>query len=166
MRLDEMVAQIRARFLAQAPEFYADAPPEWLLSPPDWYFGWGEGRDRDQLIEKVRTEHAKYVAEYEDEGPPWSPEEVALKVGRLLVLYQVRLPPADETRFGMADLRSADGRQFSAGELLWAVYQATAKDVLAGPHQVFEGLELVYAFSTVSGGLPVWVPVYRMHLGS
>lgn len=166
MRLEEMIAQIRTRFLAEAPEFYTYAAPRQLLSPPDWYFGWGIGLDRDQLIEKVRAEHAAFVAEYEDAGPPWSPDEVVLRVGRLLVLYTVRLPLTDETRFGMADLRAADGRQFTAGELLWAVYQTTARDVLAGPHQVFEGLELVYAFNAVSAGLPVWVPVYRMHLGS
>jgi hypothetical protein len=166
VRLDEMIAQVRARFLAEAPEFYTYVPPERLLSPPDWHFGWGVGRDRDQLVEKVRAEHAKYVAEYEDEGPAWSPDEVVLKVGRVLVLYTVRLPPADETRFGMADLRATDGRQFTAGELLWVLYQGTAKDVVAGPHQVFEGLELVYAFDGVCAGLPVWVPVYRMHLGS
>jgi hypothetical protein len=75
MRLDEMVAQIRARSLAQAPEFYTYAPPERLLSPPHWYFGWGEGRGREQLVEKVRAEHARYVAEYEDGGRPGRPKK-------------------------------------------------------------------------------------------
>jgi hypothetical protein len=166
IKLEEMLDQTRARFLAEAPEFYTYVPPVELLSPPNFYFGWGAGLDRDQLIAKVRAKHAEYVAEYPEDGPVWSPDEVVLKLGRLLVLYMVRLPRTDETRFGMADLRSADGRQFTAGELLWELYRATAVDVLAGPHQVFEGLELVSAFGTASGSLPVWVPVYRMHLGS
>jgi hypothetical protein len=165
--LAEMVARMRARFLAEAPEFYTYVPPVKLLSPPDFYFGWGDGLDREQFVARVRDEHAKHATEYPElVGPVWSPDEIVLKLGRILVLYMVRLPMGEDTRFGMADLRSADGRQFTAGELLWAVYRATAKDVMAGPHQIFEGLELVSALGTTSGDLPVWVPVYRMGLGS
>jgi hypothetical protein len=167
-KIEELVAQIQARFLAEAPEFYSYIPPVELLSPPSpcVNFGRGEGLDRDQFIEMVRAEYAEYVAEYPDAGPVWVPDKVVLKVGRVLVLYMVRLPTVDEARFGMADIRSADGRQFTAGELLWEVYRATAKDVLDGAHLEFEGLKLVSALGTVSRGLPAWVPVYQMYLGS
>src|SRR5262245_7954616 len=118
VKLEEMLAQIQARFLAEAPELYSYVPPVELLSPPApcVNFGCGDGLDRDQFIEAARAEHAEYVAEYPDEGPVWSPDEVVLKLGRVLVLYMVRLPTADDTRFGMADLRAADARQFTAGE--------------------------------------------------
>jgi hypothetical protein len=166
MNLADEIARLRARSLAEAPEFYHGSAPEKLLARLNCDFGLGDGLDQEQFVARVRDEHAAFVAEYEDEGPVWSPEEVVLKFGRVLVLYTVRLPQTDETRFGMADLCSADERQFTAGELLWAVYQATAADVRAGPHREFEGLELVYAFDAVAAGLPAWVPVYRMHLGS
>lgn len=166
--LEEMVAQIRARFLAEAPEFYTYVPPAELLTEPlpCVSFGRGSGLSREQFIEAVRAEHAGYVAECPDAGPAWAPDEVVLELGRVLVLYMVRVPLADETRFGMADLRSADGRRFTAGELLWELYRATGADVRAGAHEEFEGLKLVSAFGTVSGDLPMWVPVYRMNLGS
>jgi hypothetical protein len=166
MNLVDEIARIRARFLAEAPGFYTGSAPETLLGRLSCNFGMGDGLDQEPFITRVRDEHAAFVAEYEDAGPVWSPEEVVLNFARVLVLYTVRLPQTDETRFGMAELRAADGRQFTAGELLWAVYQATAVDVRAGPHREFEGLELVYAFDAVVAGLPVWVPVYRMHLGS
>src|SRR5262245_5886008 len=98
MGLAEDVARIRARFLAEAPEVYTYSAPEKLLTGLCCNFGQGEGLDREQFVARVRDEHAEYVAEYEDEGPPWSPEQVVLEVGRVLVLYMVRLPLADETR--------------------------------------------------------------------
>jgi hypothetical protein len=166
LKIEKMIEEIRARFLTEATEFYHGPVPERLLDRLSWHFAAGAGLDRDGLVRRVRDDHAAFVAEYADEGPVWDPDEVVLNAGRALVMYMVRRAGADETQFGMADLRSPDGHRFSAGELLWALYQATAADVLAGPHGVFEGLELVTAFGTGRDTLPVWVPVYRMHLGS
>jgi hypothetical protein len=96
------------------------------------------------------------------EYEPWNPDEVVLRVGRVLILYEPDPAGNKERLFRVADLRSEDGERFTAGELLCKFYRAAAADLRGSCHRHFEGLQFRGVVSTAEGH----VPIYQVTMGS
>ncbi len=132
--------------------------------PGPWSF-------RPDKLTLTRAEFETEVRRFEDalarEDPgsaaaSWNPKEVVLSVGHVLILYEPD-PPGRKTRlFQVADLHSEDGGPFTAGDLLYAFYQAAAADLRDSCHCHFEGLQ----FRGVASSSEGYVPIYQAMMGS
>jgi hypothetical protein len=141
--------------------------PGW---PVDLLFGffWKFGTDCDrlpdaELLDAIRT----FVEDLsgEDFDPETDevcrPEEVVLRSGQM-VLLGCSHPPDSAPRVFTAQLHSADGQAFRAGELMCAVVRAAADELRDSGHRFFQGLKLVGQV-----GNPVaWIPLYEMYFSS
>jgi hypothetical protein len=114
--------------------------------------------DLEALV--VRTQK-----EMREEGPmcllDWRPEEVVLQAGRVLVIYGSD-PIGEPERFFLLDLRSDNGKSFTAGELYYKLYREAAGEARRACHCWFERLELMDTLAGNSGDFPL----YRMWLGN
>jgi hypothetical protein len=129
-----------------------------------WKFGTDCDRlPDDELLDAIRT----FVEDLsgEDFDPETDevchPEEVVVQSGRM-VLLGCSHPPGSAPRVFTAQLHSADGQAFRAGELMCAVVRAAADELRDSGHRFFQGLKLVGQV-----GNPVaWIPLYEMYFSS
>jgi hypothetical protein len=131
-------------------------------------FFWKFGTDfdylpDDELLAAVRTFVEDFRgADFDPETDEvWRPDEVVLHAGQLVLLGCVH-PPEAAPRFFTANLHSADGQVFRAGELMCAVVRAAAGEVRGSGHRLFEALHLVGQV----GNPACWIPLYEMCFGS
>ncbi len=147
-----------------------DAWPQELLRKADWRF-WKEQTydNRSDFNEAVRRWHARLK---EDQRFGWHPDEVALSAPRVRVEYFGVIPELEESddfdgyedgedyAALVADLVSDNGRDFTAGELLYKLHNAAVRHLDSVDHCYMEGLRLKGEDPSSD------VPVYQMIQGS
>lgn len=110
------------------------------------------------------AEFNRRVSEYHALGgddDTWEPDEVVFPAPALRVAYfGVESPDDDEYSDFEVQLRSDDGAQFTAGELLLKLHNAVAPHLKGVDHCYYEGLYLTDA------PLEDGVPLYEMMQGS
>jgi hypothetical protein len=122
-----------------------------------WSFFSGEHfSDPAELDRRVREHHVQVTGE-----DTWEPDEIALPVPRVRVMYfGVESPDDDEYTDFVAELASDNGTHFTAGELLLKLNNAVAPHLEGVDHCYFEGLFLTEEVGEDG------VPVYEMMQGS
>lgn len=131
-------------------------PPTALVAVV-WSFCEGEQfSDPAEFDRRVREHHVQVTEE-----DTWEPDEVALPVPRVRVMY-FGLDSADDEEYTdfVAELASDDGVQFTARELLLKLNNAVAPHLRGIDHCHFEGLYLTEQVGEDG------VPLYEMMQGS
>lgn len=134
-----------------------DALPVTALPAVLWSFAGGEQfDDAAEFDRRVRQYHVLISGE-----DTWDPDEVALPVPRVRILFfGVESPDDDEYTDMVADLASDGGTHFTAGDLLLKLNNAVAPRLEGVDHCYFEGLFLTDQVEEDG------VPVYEMMQGS
>jgi hypothetical protein len=96
------------------------------------------------------------VAEAQDGGGDWRPDEVVLRAGSVRVSPDVDWLGDDQA----ADFAADNGVSFTAGELLFKVHNRFVAELRHADHQFFEGLTLDRHQE------PGGPPLYELDLGS
>ena len=111
--------------------------PERVLFGLAWRFDGAPYEDREAFERAVGT-----AQEEVGEGS-WQPEAVVIRRGTIRVAYSSTDPevPYDYVPRRL-EVRSADGRSFTAGELLLQLHNAVVAELRDADHRYFEGLEL------------------------
>jgi len=142
--------------MASRQEDSAALPPRLM----DWVFWCISG---ERYTDRSAFEDAVTAYNAERDGTAWHPTEVVLRVPQVFVTADVHwhffLRGHSTLEPPMVELIADDGREFTAGELLFKIHNALLEEVHEMDHKFFEGLNLVDQVQ----GVP---PVYEVVLGS
>lgn len=125
--------------------------PPTLMEGVEWVFR-GSAFDDRAAFEAA-------VAEFQNPewGSDWRPADVVLRAAHIRVVPDADWYVGDDA---VADLTADDGREFTAGELLFKVHNAFVAGLRETNHQFFEGFSL--SAEQLTGG----PPLYTLELGS
>jgi hypothetical protein len=123
----------------------ADELPKHVLHQLAWSFAEKPATSQKEFVERVSA-YQKML-----ELPPWHPDEVAIPVAEIEVVYDLWMKP------GQKPFRIRVKGKITAGELLYQIHQSACRWFADMDHHFFEGLDLI------KNGR---VPVYALSIGS